>query len=236
MDYSIRDYKLGTFSNKRLPKGKLSNFEKAKRGLSRSLLFCIILCATNQSFAYIEAVNATEIHPYIGMEYRYFWTNGTWSLRTFIPESYPGGSAFIGAKIIEYLGLEAGYNRTSRRHKTSLVNNGAVRADVRFTAFYLDVNGYLPVALCWELIGSIGGESFKPRIRLSGPAPANNLVITQRSNNIVWRFGLGAQYLLTDSFGARFMARLEPTDSMKPNNMKIIKTSISGALGFFFKW
>lgn len=144
----------------------------------------------------------------------------------------PGAGLFLGARVTENFGAELGYSFLKRSHNVDVGGVKGDNTDVKMRNSYLDAIGYLPVSNEVELLGSVGVGRLSTKV-------------TEKSNNVVQpltnedkkltksktgvRFGLGAQYNLTENVGARFMVRHQ-----KGN--KTIKHVNSAGLGLFYQF
>lgn len=173
--------------------------------------------------------------PFAGADYRWFFTGGSGPVRHILPDSYPGGTIYVGSKFHEIFGLELGYNRTARRHKTRLTRPRNQHGSARLTSYSIDANFYFQIVpFCWEMFGGPGIESMKARIRVDGPFIGQTSQFDTRGH--VWRFGVGTQYIFPNSIGVRALGRYESTELLKINGEKIMKTSLSASLGLFYKF
>lgn len=231
--------------------------------VKKIVLIGTLLAAGNAAASIVE-----DVCPYVGADYRQLWIKGRgfWSDR--VAKSFPGGTLFIGAKFTENFGMEAGYNWSVHKHSTTNVvfpnpglvtrtgrvipTTGNIKARTRFTSFYVDLNGYVPLDNCWELIGSIGLGSMKPKLSVTVinagtllPAQQTALQSINGRARSVWRVGVGAQYLFTESVGVRGLVRYEGTDGLRIHNnninafgisQKAFKDAVSLALGFFVRF
>lgn len=226
--------------------------------------FIFAMFCTTQVLAAITE----NICPYVGADYRQIWIKGRgfWSNR--VAKSLPGGTLYVGAKFTENFGIEAGYNWSVHKAHVSNVtfgspgivtatasvisNFGTIHTRTRFNSFYVDLNGYVPLDNCWELIGTIGLGSMKPKLNvtvvnfgtLTG-AQVTALQTISGSARAVWRVGVGAQYLFTETVGARFLVRYEGTDGLRVHNNnfnafgignKAFKDIVSAQLGIYVRF
>lgn len=187
------------------------------------------LVTSQNSYAFRE-----YIAPYVGIDYKQLWTDGTWQFRHFIPKSFPGGAVYIGAKFTESMGLELGYNRSVFRHRTRVTPTTVTKVGTRFTSFSYDLNFYIPVEDCWELIVSLGMETMKSHVVVSGFLPTGSTGFTTKKG--IGRVGFGSHYLLTEFLGVRFIGRWENTSALRQNGNKFVKDAIGGSVGFFVRF
>lgn len=153
--------------------------------------------------------------------------------------NYPQGNIYLGLKLNQYLGLEAGYERakTLKRDTSALgsdVNFGAVfvpgapnqllqiNTKTKLRAFHANVVGFLPICEEYrlQLIGSLGIA--RVNINTSrNVISVDNIALTDTEAASVqqvfskkkWvpRIGIGLQHMLTCQLGVRAMANWEGT-------------------------
>ena len=128
----------------------------------------------------------------------------------------------LGVKFNENIGLEAGYS-FNKKFKFSGSSDDLIAAvgplavntkvnvsyNVKVRNAYLDLMGYMPIVDQVELIGGIGlgrlmlkGNTLNVSLANIGSGTAAVNV----KNKFGWRAKLGAQYNITNNFGARVMA------------------------------
>lgn len=179
-------------------------------------------------------------------------------------KNYWGGNIFLGGRFCEDWGLEIGYSWTGKKSKSETFNGYAAgllpdahaQASFknRFQQYYLDLNGYLPLDECWELMGSIGIGSVKSKLQFqidrSYDGRAINYKIPLRSHKTkaVLRLGVGAQFMATECFGIRGMVRWATTSFVRahtnfnypPNGdnfeFQPFRSSIITSLGVFWRF
>lgn len=210
------------------------------------------------------------------------------SLGRFYPKSYSGANFFVGGRWCDF-GAEIGYTFTGKKSRTAhfgqadvnnteildafeqvndfsptnfgnLALNDALKTTVKLNGWHVDFNGYLPICDCWELIGSVGYEWIKPKIRIVGTHASANVVAGQPSAAALnmhssykglFRLGVGTQYMVTECIGLRAMVRwknteklcadivsqkLNPSAALVHVRFKPFKDTISLAAGAFVKF
>ncbi len=223
----------------------------------KSLMLVAALLASGSAAANI----IDDICPYLGVDYKQLWIKGKGFWSNKIAKSFPGGTVYLGTKFTECFGAEVGYSWTMRKHHTGLIsggvlfplpNNATVRTHTHFNSFHFDLNGYVPLDNCWELIGSLGIASMKPKVSAvvvnQGSLTNNQVNMIQSVNGkskAVWRVGVGAQFLFTECVGARAILRWEATESLRVHglgvgsehhNRKAFKDAVSLAAGLFVRF
>jgi opacity protein-like surface antigen len=176
------------------------------------------------------------VSPYVGAEYEWTRSNthhrhsdsdGVFS-RHSLAKSYNGGNIFLGGRWCDF-GLELGYDFTGRKSRTFRGAPGArlvpgttatfgtdfAKVKNRFDGWHVDLNGYMPVCDCLELIGSLGYGWVRPRFSVDyaivDTAGTRLFTADDISNHNryrgVFRLGAGAQYMVTECVGIRGMVR-----------------------------
>lgn len=213
--------------------------------IAKSLvLLGAMVAASSASASWID-----DLCPYIGVDYKQTWLKGKGFFHDKVARSYPGATIYLGTKFSECFGAEIGYTWTGRKHKTAAIgqhnffnrnipgfvpfgsNNETIRTSTRFNSFHFDLNGYYPLADCFELIGSVGIASMKPKVSATVTHSRNHprfgnfhrndgrfLESTHGKSKGVWRLGAGAQYLFTECVGLRGMIRWESTSRLRIGN------------------
>jgi len=179
------------------------------------------------------------ICPYGGVEAK--WQNlvgrSDWS--KVLNRSAWGGSVFVGARFMEYLGLEFGYtdlfaktrNHTFAPGENFFRNGDTGRAETkvttRFSSGYVDLNGYYPCFDgCFDFIGSLGVSAMEPRVNIDivnfgegdtgfNIDDGNRLERIKGVPKAIFRLGAGAQYMFCDCVGLRGMIRFENTSALR---------------------
>lgn len=189
--------------------------------------------------------------PYVGLEGIWQYTalknqvtDNVNIRRSALPKSYWGGNIFLGGRFCDMWGLELGYSLTTKRSRNHRVDDS--KFSNRFSTVYLDLNGYLPLDNCWDLIGSIGVAAVKPKFNEteSDGTPIDGLSISNKSR-AAFRLGAGAQYMITECFGIRALVRWETTSSLRTRvavagaqtfTFKPFRDSVIGSLGVFWRF
>lgn len=210
--------------------------------IAKSLVLVGAMVSAGAASAFID-----EVCPYVGAEYQQLWLKGRHFWHNRVAKSYPGASIFLGAKFSPCWGAEIGYSFTGRKRRTTGFDrtnfgtgllfpatffdpNLRVRTSTRFNSFYFDLNGYVPLDDCWELIGSVGISAMKPKVSahferstfttVTNPFFANNgngFGSHHGKSKAVWRLGVGAQYGFTECVFIRGMIRWQGTSALRVN-------------------
>ncbi len=234
------------------------------------LTLSLLIGAAFANLAQAEVLDNVDF--YLGTEYE--WTNlrVKQNGRHILGKSYPGANFFLGVRWLN-LALEGGYNLSMERRKShkfdsisfgrlsELVGNtnaisflaqgGSLFQSLKLSThsqldgWHLDLNGYIPLCDCWEMLGSCGYGWMKlhmgQKITLSGngpvtlPAGTGSIqlpgFLTRSNGDIyakfstksnyhgVFRVGGGFQYVLSDCIGFRGLVRWK--------NLKRLKAVVS---------
>ncbi len=170
-----------------------------------------------------------DITPYIGADYQQSWMKANGPYSAILPKSFPGATLYVGTKVHENLGFEAGYNWSKTQKKTADIPAGfdglrnlglatqataqpGSKITLRRNSAFFDVVGFLPVMDCVELTGSVGYGYVMPKLSIttSGSTGFDNAGYALRSQHVV-RVGLGANYMVTEMVGVRAKLGWEST-------------------------
>lgn len=173
--------------------------------------------------------------PIIGVDYYQPWMKAKFGWNDVLPkDSYPGVTAYFGARFADCWGLEIGYDGSSKKSKNFVLSDAFFFADrstvtgtstIRRTGGHIDLIGYVPVDCCdcFEVFASLGYGYVRPKmtiniISFSGPrgnpyAFALNSV-TAKGGSVV-RLGVGANYMVTGCVGVRAKLGYENTSSLR---------------------
>ena len=195
------------------------------------------------------AANIDEVKPSIGVDFLQAYMKGqnsvtvsgrTVNVSDLVAKSYPGATVYLGAKFMENLGAEVGYDLSSNKKRTTTVGTTSFSARVKRTGWHLDLVGFLPMNDCSNLFASLGAGWVKAKMSdVSGTTGAVVTSITASSKmKTVWRLGVGANYMLTEMFGVRAKVGFEGTSALRNNvnntgDKKYFKDSTTVAVGAF---
>lgn len=158
-----------------------------------------------------------DINPYIGADLQLTKMKARAPFDSILAKSFPGANLYVGTKVMENLGFEAGYNWSKSQDRTADIaarfdgvaaanfGSGAkpgAKTTLRRNSAFFDVVGFLPVMDCVELIGSVGYGYVMPKLSIT---TAGGAAVTgyELKNQSVLRVGLGASYMVTDMVGLR---------------------------------
>lgn len=148
-----------------------------------------------------------------------------------IRKGKPGVDLYIGARITDYMGVEAGYAILKGSRVSSTALNGT--AIVKIYNPHVDAMAYLPLLPEIDLMASLGFGHIKSKLSVKmndgkKAALSNEWKNLSKSRTGI-RAGFGAQYILDNQFGARLMLRHQ-------RGNKIIKNINSVAAGLFYQF
>ena len=217
-----------------------------------------------------------ELSPYAGIDLQNSWMKMKSPFDSIAKKSFPGATLHLGTKFHENFGVEVGYHWSKQQSKDYTIANGTNfgaipatgaanatnaaitgKTKIRRSGAHLDLVGFLPVADCFELMGSVGYGWIQPKISATAAATAGNAATTRVVDAIkglstkskgVFRLGLGASYMITDMVGLRAKFGWESTSALRLKesnpatlsalnlNTKAFKSSITGSAGVFVKF
>ena len=179
-----------------------------------------------------------DLNPYIGADYYQAWMKPKGDYTKLLPKDFPGATIYVGTKFHENFGIELGYDWSARKKKdfsigansalfSSTIANNQVfsgTTKVRRSGGHLDLVGFLPVAECFDLIGSVGfgwvQTKFTTTINNTVTAPmtqASAVSSMSGKGRGVLRVGVGGSYMVTDMVGLRAKLSWESTSSVRAN-------------------
>ena len=136
----------------------------------------------------VSADVIADLNPYIGAEYYQAWMKPKGDYNKVLPKDFPGATIYVGTKFHENFGIELGYDWSARKKKDYTVVSGSGffggprttfsgSTKVRRTGGHIDLVGFLPVAECFDLLGSIGFGWVQAKINTTINGPGINLCI-----------------------------------------------------------
>jgi hypothetical protein len=145
------------------------------------------------------------------------------------PKSFPGANVYVGAKFHPNFGAELGFDFMKKSRTVNTIVN-----KTKMMGAHLDANGYLPVADCFDVVGSVGVGLVQAKGERSG-------VNLKSKKGLLPRVGVGAQYMVSEMVGLRAMARWQGTSAVyfkddASAKYKPFKSAISLGLGVFAKF
>lgn len=150
--------------------------------------------------------------------------------KSILKENTPGAGVFVGSRLHENFGVEAGYSHLKNAKKTFADKSSNTN---KMNNVYADALGYLPVSCDVDLIGSVGVGRLSTKLSskdengVNSPLTSEGKKASKAKAGV--RVGLGAQYMFCDNVGARVMLRHQ-----KGN--KVVKNVNSANLGLFYQF
>lgn len=189
------------------------------------ILLMVVLSA-NAALAAPETSGGFFFKPYVGADYQYakgnYKSEDGISYSDIFPDSFNGGDVHVGARIHQYLGIEANYFDTAHANKSNILGTG-INSSAKFSGFAVDALGYLPLGdKRFELIGTVGVA----RTKVDGKLSLDGFFASENAHEVKPRIGLGAQYWVTDNLNIREIIRYQDA-----NFDGLAKNIIIGTIG-----
>lgn len=209
---------------------------------------------------------ASGFTPYLGVDAQWRHLDFQHQLgKDLFEHDYPQGNVYLGIKLNDFLGIEAGLESTVRKNRTTLIDVGETPAGVSLQAptqysstaeikgphinlvFTTPLNQY-----CMRFVGLIGMAHLKAKfVRnadfiIFGGVPVPPILVSPTTNfekrkNIL-RLGLGIEHLFTHNWGFRTMLGWENTQkfdiSTNQPPIEVVGTnnSMTYSIGTFVKF
>lgn len=174
--------------------------------------------------------------PYVGADVK--WNNTRFKKTeggNALQKNYPEGNLFGGIKFNEWVGLEVGYESTSRQSRKATIGVDdtffgdpvasvstlplSIKTKTKISGYHANVVGFYPIAeeYCLSLFGSIGLArlKIKSHLELSIPPDPDILNFTFTKEKVVPRVTVGVQHMLNECIGVRAMLAWERTSAFK---------------------
>ncbi len=161
------------------------------------------------SVSYADGMS--DVRPYVGGELSFNMPK--YPAGSDYKKNKPGLGAFVGARICDYFGVEAGYDYVMKAKSKSDSSDS-----IKISNLYLDGMGYFAASPEVDLIGAVGIGRIKPKAKDNGGTYYNKA----KSG---YRLGLGAQYKFDENIAARLMVRYQK------GKKEALKSMTSVALG-----
>jgi len=190
---------------------------------------------------YSAALDIQSFKPYLGLEYSQRSLNMVdgYGKGLFV-KRLPQGNAFIGLKLNDYIGIEAGYLFSQAATRTTYLNTGnqilgnllapnhflASENTINLFGSHLNINAFLPISTTgFYGIGSIGVSmlTLKARFKPIGnqavfaftPAATEARSRHFLKKKLIKRITGGIGYKITSNFEIRFLTGYETTSHFK---------------------
>lgn len=145
-----------------------------------------------------QMMSGNEAKSYIGVDYIYDKADFKKDAKS-LDDGYNSASVNAGVRVEDF-GAEAFYQHSGER-KTHLSAAEGGEHKFKFQAYGLDLFGYAPIGMNedFDLLASIGIANYDTKHK--------NEKGKESKGRIGYRFGVGAQYNLTENFSVRVMGR-----------------------------
>lgn len=186
--------------------------------MKKPTLACKIFASGLLIFAALPVTASSildDLFPYAGIDYERTYMKGNHTFRKHLPVSYQGGNFYVGTRLFD-VAAEFGYDFTAKHHKHSKLYKTRVRTD----SWHVDLNGYLPLFLGIDLLGTIGMASTKASIGIRVREAQKDLLevsAIQANRKHILRVGAGLEYIFEecDCIGVRGIIRWKNTEKFR---------------------
>jgi hypothetical protein len=201
-----------------------------------------------------------DVTPYIGMDAKWYRMPFKKGFGDNLAESnYPQINGFVGVKLNEFFGVEAGYEVSANKTRDALVNDGDTYFSVvipagfdefktvtetKISGFNVNFVGFMPISEehALDLIGAVGLAHLKLRIIHS--VPAHDVRTEFSKEKWVPKLSLGLQHMLAKQFGVRATVGWQKTSrlgdvipAVQPSaEIAKVKDSTSVGFGLFYNF
>lgn len=153
-------------------------------------------------------VYASEVKPYVGLDYIYSGIDFEDSSDESVFEDNLSSLALsTGARFHKNFGMEAFYQQSESADKNIL---GVADSKIKFKAYGIDAIGYLPLDNQLELLGTIGLAQYDADVTAS--VPAAGIYGSESEDGLGVRIGAGVQYNINEQVALRATGRYVFTD------------------------
>lgn len=212
-----------------------------KQGLIKSVISTSVsLLAFNVAASNLNLKEQFDLVPYVGADAQ--WRHMGFKKGygdNITKKNYPQGNVYIGVKLNQYVGLEAGYERTTTVKKNTNVLGDEItlgttlnpidptvvtqlNSKTKISAFYANVVGFLPICEEYrlQLIGSLGIARTRLHMTVDIPVLNNQTLSSADAADLhrvylkkkwVPKIGVGLQHMFTCQLGVRAMLGWEGT-------------------------
>lgn len=191
--------------------------------MNKTLLLAGAACLFSMN-AMASDFNYCDMRATVGMDYTYSNADieKVDGINAF-KNSLNSGAINAGIKFNRYMGIEAFYQQSENGTKTVLND---IKTKSKFDAYGADVIGYMPVHDKIDLLGSVGLAQYETNATIMDYSE----VAKASEDGLGVRFGLGAQYNVTENWGLRAMARYNWLDLDNVNHI----TELSAGVRYTF--
>lgn len=191
-----------------------------------------------QSNYYNQYEESNKIRPYIGLDVS--TSKIDFGRDEWVVDDYNGGyeyhdnknealSFVVGAKINKNFGIEAFYQTSNENEKKYYWDDGVYEEDkLSYTAMGIDAIAYMPINQEFELLAALGlaQYDFETKYEDVDEEFGNLGGESKDFDSLGIRFGIGAQYNITNNLALRWMARY-----IKMNDDEYVKSLTEFSLG-----
>lgn len=161
--------------------------------------------------------NAAEIKPFAGFSINYSEFDGDSEDMEIVEDTLASFTVSGGLRFNRYFSAEAFYQKSGREDKINtgyyLISTGtpvSIESKVRFDAFGIDLKGYVPTSIDrLTVFGAIGlaQYKFKETLVMTELLSGQSLSEKGSEKNTGYRFGVGAEFRLTDNWSLNVAGR-----------------------------
>ena len=175
-----------------------------------------------------------ELNPYLGADYYQAWMRGQSDWKKIFPRSYRGATVYVGTRFCDNLGVELGYDTSTRTKKewalpagarffNGTVSNTGITGTTKInrSGVHLDLLGFLPITGCFDLFGAIGYGWVQSKIDIiqsvdsASSSQSSALASVAGKGRSVLRAGVGGSYMVNDMVGLRAKLGWETTSTLR---------------------
>jgi len=187
-------------------------------------------------FVVVSLVTTTHVHaflgeltPIVGADYEWTYMRGNGSWKRVFPKYHHGANIYVGARFLEFCGVEFGFDfarKSSGTHNFRAGDNffqlpigspSTSRVSVSTRGWHIDLVGYLPFGFCFDIVGKIGYGREKPKVSGLGTlaffSPNGNSIHSETRN--IFRLGGGFQFMILNTVGIRALLIWKNTYNIK---------------------
>jgi hypothetical protein len=229
--------------------------------ISKSLIILGVLGAASSANAYL----IDRFCPMVGIDYYQVWSRPKDDYSKIFPQSFPGATYYIGAKFLDYFGIEIGYDGSAKKSKrwnllsgqsfmnVPVSNNFSGSSSVRRTGGHIDIIGYLPIIEKLDYFVTIGYGWVQTKIEeinmnvIPGSVRHSSAIASlSGKGQSILRVGLGANYMVNNCVGLKAKLGYEKSSSLRVNGnaeavalnygSKLYRASGTLSVGAFIKF
>jgi opacity protein-like surface antigen len=198
-----------------------------------------------------------DIKPYVGADAEWRHMNFQKGFgNNLFTHNYPQGNFYLGAQFNKYLAVEAGYEKTEGKTRTSILQTGDIQAGVliddpdttlrenstgQIKGLHVNVIGLLPLCEAYrlQLIGMVGVTRLKSKL-IKTITHIDNVVILDdlsthfKAKKSIFRLGAGLQHMINCNWGVRAMVKWEASKKLKMIGIENPELSIRPKNSFIY--